>query len=565
MSLEFRCRLLVLFSMGALAGTVALAENEGLDDLDKATEAKLTASDPIAWGEVIRLCESALQKGLDQDNTAFAEQLLASTRIQRGLTYADAILSRGLLNPRWPEYRRMALEDLEKGVKLDPQQPQALLRIAQLNLLHGGNAERAAEALDQAINRSRDDFVFRAEALTFRAGLDKDPAKRLADLDEAIRTNPRAPAPLRLRGALRAGQEKYDQALADFDAAIKLDPDNASVHEERAKVLIELKRYDEALSSLDTAAKLAPKSVGPLVHRARIYGIQSDFQKALEVLDEAYALQPANPAVLLLRASMYQELKQEDKALADVDEVLKLYPRLPLAMRFRAMLLARSGKFDLAAEQLEELQKAEPEDREVELQLALFYIAEGHSRKAIEKFSAVLEKQPDNAVALRGRGDALLRIGKQAEAIADYEKAITIEPDDTGVLNNLAWVLATSPDEKLRDGKRAIKLATKACELTEYKAPHILSTLAAGYAETGDFQTAIKWSQKAVELGSEDQLEPLTKELETYRAGKPVRELLTEPEPEEPAKPDQPPPDNPMPELSPPANDSGVDKEHTTS
>lgn len=574
MSLELRCRLLVLFSLGTLVGTVALAENEGLEDLDRATEAKLTANDPIAWGEVIRLCESALEKGLDEDNTAFAEQLLASTRIQRGLTYAEVILAKGLLNPRWPEYRRMALEDLEKGVQMDPQQPRALMRIAQLNLLHGGNAERAAEALDQAISRSGDDFVFRAEVLTFRAGLEKDPQKKLADLTEAIHTNPRAPAPLRLRGALRADQQKYDQALADFDAAVKLDPENASIREERAKVLIELERYDEALGALDTAAKLAPNSAGPLVHRARIYGLQSNFKKALEVLDEAYVLQPANPAVLLLRASMYQELKQEDKALADVHKVLELYPKLPLAMRFRAMLLARSGKFDLAAEQLEELQKAKPEDLEVELQLALFYIAEGRSRKAIEKFSVVLEKQPDNAVALRGRGDALLRIGKQAEAIADYEAAIKIEPDDTGVLNNLAWVLATSPDEKLRDGKRAIKLATKACELTEYKAAHILSTLAAGYAETGDLETAIKWSQKAVELGGEDQLEPLTKELETYRAGKPVRELLTEPEPEEPdkpdqppaegPKPDQPPADKPTPEPSPPAGDPSGDKQHTT-
>ena len=586
MSLELRFGVLVLFALTMLAGGQVLAENEGLEDLDRATEAKLAARDPIAWGEVIRLCESALEEGLDEDNTAFARQLLASTRIQRGLTYAQAILAKRLLDPRWPEYRRMALEDLEEGVELDPQQPQALLRIAQLNFLPGGEPKRATEALDEAISLSQEDFVFRGKVLALRASLEEDPEKRLADLDEAVRANPRDPAPIRMRGSLHASQEKYDQALADFDAAIKLDPDHALTYEERGKVLIELERYDEAMSGLDKAAELAPKSAGPLIHRARIYGLQSEFQKALELLEQAYVLQPANPAVLLLRASTYQELEQEDKALADVDQVLKLYPGLPLAMRFRAMLLARSGKFDLAAAQLEELQKAEPEDLEVELQLALFYVAEGQSRKAIEKFSAVLEKQPDNPVALRARGDALLGVGKQAEAIADYEKAIKLDPDDTGVLNNLAWVLATSPDENLRDGKRAIELATKACELTEYKLPHILSTLAAGYAETGNFQTAIKWSQKAVELGSEDQLEPLTKELESYRAEKPFRELLTEPqadqpEPEQPDKPEkpqqppsdepkpekpqQPPSDEPKPEPSPPAGDPSGDNEHTTS
>ena len=65
-------------------------------------------------------------------------------------------------------------------------------------------------------------------------------------------------------------------------------------------------------------------------------------------------------------------------------------------------------------------------------------------------------------------------------------------------------MLATSPDDKLRNGSRAIELATKAAELTEYKAAYILSTLAAAYAETGDFQTAIKWSSKAVEIGDKE-------------------------------------------------------------
>ena len=94
-------------------------------------------------------------------------------------------------------------------------------------------------------------------------------------------------------------------------------------------------------------------------------------------------------------------------------------------------------------------------------------------------------------------------------------------------MNNLAWVLATSPDESLRNGRRAIELATKACEVTDYKQPHILSTLAAGYAETGDFATAVEWSKKALELGEESQKEELAKELESYQSSKPWRELQT--------------------------------------
>jgi len=50
---------------------------------------------------------------------------------------------------------------------------------------------------------------------------------------------------------------------------------------------------------------------------------------------------------------------------------------------------------------------------------------------------------------------------------------------NTGVLNNFAWVLATSPNDEVRSGKRSDELASKACEVTKYEQPHILSTLAA--------------------------------------------------------------------------------------
>jgi lipopolysaccharide biosynthesis regulator YciM len=84
-----------------------------------------------------------------------------------------------------------------------------------------------------------------------------------------------------------------------------------------------------------------------------------------------------------------------------------------------------------------------------------------------------------------------------------------------------------------------LKLAKLANELTESKVPHVLSTLAAAYAETGDFDNAIKWSTKAVELGGKDKEtgEALKKELESYKAKKPMRESLTEDAAPVPPKP----------------------------
>ena len=135
----------------------------------------------------------------------------------------------------------------------------------------------------------------------------------------------------------------------------------------------------------------------------------------------------------------------------------------------------------------------------------MLYSVHKKSAKAIELFNAVLAESPEEWRALEGRADSYLNLGKHAEAIADYEKLNKSQPKDSGILNNFAWVLATSPDDNLRDGKRAIQLATQACELTEYKLAHILSTLAAAYAETGDFDSAVKWSTKAVEIGEKDQ------------------------------------------------------------
>ena len=96
-------------------------------------------------------------------------------------------------------------------------------------------------------------------------------------------------------------------------------------------------------------------------------------------------------------------------------------------------------------------------------------------------------------------------------------------------------MLATAPEDNLRDGHRALALATDACKQTDYKQDYILSTLAAAYAEIGDFESARKWAAQAVEVKPGPNAEPsrkdeLKKELENYQANKPWREALPLPE-----------------------------------
>ena len=537
MSFLRRCLAGSLMLVLTFAAAQAQAKNEGQADLDLAIAAKLTANSIADLSETIRLCESALKKGLDEDVAKLANQILSSTRVQRGSRIAEDVLTSLPPSPDWRKFREVALDDLEKGVEAVSPQPITLFYIARLNLLPEGDTKRASEALSKAIELSADDPRLLAKCLLVRSGLAKKPEEKLADLDAAVDADPKNAAIVQLRGTVHAGMRNFDKALADLKTAVELQPGNAPTQLALAIVLIEMKKYDEALARIDTVRALRPTSAVPLVQKARIHALKKDFDAALETLDAAHALDAGNTAVLLLRATVHQELGNREKALADVNRMLELKPDDPMAMRFRAILLAGSGKFDLAIDQLEQLNQVLPGDVEDLLQLGVFYSAENRQHEAIKVFSAVLKQDPDNVIAIRARGDAYLGAGKHAEAIADLKRALEAAPEDPGILNNLAWVLATSPDDALRDGEKAKELATKACELTKYEAAHILSTLGAAYAETGDFETAIKWSTKAVELGSEDQQEPLQKELKSYKEGKPVRERMTVPEPEKAEKP----------------------------
>jgi len=123
-------------------------------------------------------------------------------------------------------------------------------------------------------------------------------------------------------------------------------------------------------------------------------------------------------------------------------------------------------------------------------------------------------------------GGLLSSTGQYGEALMHLEAAFAANPQDVGVANNLAWVLATSPETAHRNGLRAVRLAESVCQTTAYKSPPLLDTLAAAYAEVGQFDQAVRTTVAAIEIVRNNKASTATLEsrLELYKASKPYRE-----------------------------------------
>jgi tetratricopeptide (TPR) repeat protein len=145
-----------------------------------------------------------------------------------------------------------------------------------------------------------------------------------------------------------------------------------------------------------------------------------------------------------------------------------------------------------------------PADLQIRRCLASLYTQQGQLEAAEKECTGVLALQPDDSTAHAMLADLYSSQGRFEESITEMNSALRYTPDSAVLINNLAWMLATCQQKPLRDGARAITLAQRACEATKFQQTIYVGTLAAAYAEAGNFDQAIATAQKACSLAKKN-------------------------------------------------------------
>jgi len=281
------------------------------------------------------------------------------------------------------------------------------------------------------------------------------------------------------------------KAIEQINRLLIAEPDNARLYTGLAAVRLQLGDVDKAIEDCSIAIRLEPKSAEAYNNRGYMWTEKGDLDKAISDFNKAIELDPLNAAAYDNRGLVWAAKGENEKALADHDEAIHLDPKNSHYYNNRGNL----------------------------------YSATGDYVKAVEDFNAAIRLDPQEAVAYNNRGNARYFLKLYDKALADFTEAVRLDPTDPVAYNSRAVLRATCPDEKYRDGEKAIADANKACDLTEWKDIEAVETLAAAHAENGDFTKAVEFQKKAIELADDnDDKTDMEARLALYQEGKPYRQ-----------------------------------------
>ena len=196
-----------------------------------------------------------------------------------------------------------------------------------------------------------------------------------------------------------------------------------------------------------------------------------------------------------------------------------------------AFKLAESGKVDQALAAIDRVIAADPGNwRSYFLKSAVLILAR-RGQEALKQIDTSISLARKSNVSpgllaelYASKARSCIDYGRSDEAKKSFEQAARLQPNDPSTLNDLAWLLATSRDSRIRNGRRAVVLARRACELGQWKNAFSIDTLAAASASAGNFSDAVKYQELAISMldpsDRKAQAGGMQKRLQQYESGR---------------------------------------------
>jgi tetratricopeptide (TPR) repeat protein len=290
-------------------------------------------------------------------------------------------------------------------------------------------------------------------------------------------------------GSFLTARGSVNEAIADFRKALELWPDQSKDHNNLGKALVQQGRMAEAMDQFQIALKISPNDPD---------------------------------AESNLGAALLQEGKSE-QAVSQLRQAVEKSPRHAQAHINLGNALLQTGDADGALAEYQRTLELPFDHAESHYSIASALRQKGDVEAAIIHYRKALELRPDYANAHNNLANALRQQGQIQEAVREYEAALKSDPRFVLAQNNLAWLLATAADPALRNGAKAVELAEKAVIATGGNDAVMLHTLAAAYAEDGQFGKAVAAAKDALDIAEANGIaalaESLRSKLALYQAG----------------------------------------------
>ena len=284
--------------------------------------------------------------------------------------------------------------------------------------------------------------------------------------------------------------------------------------------------FDRAISGFNLTLKKDPQNVDAYLFRGNSWAEKKETGNALNDYNKAIEINPQNANAYYFRGVLMMEKGALNKAFDDFNKAIQIKPDFVQALVNRAFIWNKRGEKDKAIEDYTNVLSIKPNDEKCYISRGDVWLDKSEFDKAINDYTKAININSTNYKAYFWRQEASTRKGDYFNAIKDLKTVIKINPTYAPAYNNYAWILATCREDKYRDGKRAIELARKASKIKPQYC--YWDTLAAAYAETGNYEEAVKAQRIAIkkleEAGDLNAISKLKERLNRYLSKKPWRE-----------------------------------------